>query len=99
LGVVAEEASTERVRIRAADGVSEYQVCLQPADMRLTWRSVDSPDLHGSARVQDGPTGGSNLQVAVSAPDSGPDTERIRAFLAETMRHLECDVSDNFNAG
>ncbi|GII24818.1 hypothetical protein Pme01_44150 [Planosporangium mesophilum] len=49
--------------------------------------------------MQDGPAGGSNLQVAVGAPDGGPGPERIRAFLAETMRHLQRDVSDNFTAG
>jgi hypothetical protein len=51
----------------------------------------------GTARVQDGPAGGSVVHAEVSGSD--PDDEQIHDLLAETMQHLQRDVSDNFNAG
>jgi hypothetical protein len=97
--MVAESHSSQRLRVRAPGGVTEYEVSTVPADLTLSWRSVDSPDLHGTPQVLDVPASGSELRVEVSTPDDGPEPDLVRAFLRETMRHLDRDVSDNFTAG
>ena len=96
-GMTAESADRGRVRVRSGDRVYEYEVKLVPDDLRLSWTALDDSGLAGTARVEDGPAGGSVVHAEVSGRD--PDDEQIRDLLAETMQHLQRDVSDNFNAG
>jgi uncharacterized protein YndB with AHSA1/START domain len=96
-GMTAESTDAGRVRVRSADHVYEYEVELVPDDLRLSWTALDDSGLAGAARVADGPAGGSVVHAEVSGRE--PDDEQIRDLLAETMRHLQRDVSDNFNAG
>jgi hypothetical protein len=67
--------------------------------MRLGWRSMDVAGLHGGAHVEDAPAGGSFVLVEVKASVAVAGEGHLRDVLAETMRHLRRDVSDNFNAG
>jgi hypothetical protein len=39
------------------------------------------------------------VHAEVVLPGAAADDERARRLLAETMEHLQRDVSDNFNAG
>ena len=96
---VTESASTERVRVRVGSQIREYGVEIVPDRLELRWRALDDADLHGAAQVQDAPAGGSVLHAEVAVPGADADDQRVRRLLTETMRHLQRDVSDNFNAG
>jgi uncharacterized protein YndB with AHSA1/START domain len=96
-GMTAEAADRGRVRVRSGDQVYEYEVKLVPDDLSLSWTALDDSGLAGAARVEDGPAGGSVVHAEVSGRDPGEG--QLRELLAETMQHLQRDVSDNFNAG
>jgi uncharacterized protein YndB with AHSA1/START domain len=96
-GLHAESATQERVRVRCGSTVYEYDVEVVPDQLTVRWRSGDVSSGHGSARVRDAPAGGSVLDARVAGADC--DEPRVRELLAETMYHLQRDVSDNFNAG
>ncbi len=98
-GVNAESAETGRVRLRVGAEVREYGAEIVADRLQLRWRALDTEDLNGSVRVDDAPAGGSVVHAEVSVPDGVADDGRVRELLAETMAHLQRDVSDNFNAG
>lgn len=95
VGMTAESVDGGKVLVRAGERTTAYEVEIVGAELRLTWRSTEDDRLHGTARVRDGAAGGSVLHAEVSAPDES----RARTLLAETMAHLQRDVSDNFTAG
>jgi len=97
-GMRAESVRDGSVRVAIGSTTHEYAVEVVPGEMLLRWRASDGDGPRGSARVEDAPAGGSVVLADVELP--GPDGEsRSRELLAETMWHLERDVSDNFNAG
>jgi uncharacterized protein YndB with AHSA1/START domain len=98
-GINTETAGAEHVRLRTGTQVHEYAVQVVPERLRLQWRSLDVAGLHGTAEVRDAPAGRSLVQAEVAVPAGAADGQRARDLLAETMRHLQRDVSDNFNAG
>ena len=93
--VGADSVTTESVKA----GTQEYQVEIVRDALRLDWRSVTEGGAHGSARVEDGPAGGSVVHAEVTAPAAAGDEQAVTAVLDEAMRNLQSDVSDNFNAG
>lgn len=97
-GVNTESATTEAVKLRVGERVQEYAVQIVAERLELQWRSVDGPGLRGTARVEDGDAGGSVVHAEVALPGSASE-DQARDLLGETMRHLQRDVSDNFNAG
>lgn len=97
LGMRAERVRADRVRVEVGARAYDCEIDLVPEQMRLGWRALDVAGLHGGAHVEDAPAGGSFVLAEVNAP--GADEGRLRDVLAETMRHLRRDVSDNFNAG
>jgi hypothetical protein len=99
LGMRAEQVKADRVRVEVGARPYDCEVDVLPEQMRLGWRSLDVAGLHGGAHVEDAPAGGSLVFAEVNAPDAVADEARLRDVLAETMRHLRRDVSDNFNAG
>jgi hypothetical protein len=99
LGMRAERVDADRVRVEVGGRSYECQVDLVPEQMRLGWRSMDVAGLRGGAQVQDAPAGGSFVLVEMNAPVAVADEGHLRDVLAETMRHLRRDVSDNVNAG
>jgi uncharacterized protein YndB with AHSA1/START domain len=99
LGMRAEQINGDRVRVEVGARSYDCAVEVVPERMRLGWRSLDVSGLHGGAQVQDAPAGGSVVLADVHAPGAVADEARLRDVLAETMRHLRRDVSDNFNAG
>jgi uncharacterized protein YndB with AHSA1/START domain len=96
-GMTVDSAESGQVRVRAGGQVHGYGVQVVTDRLELRWHSLDDDGLRGTARVQDGPAGGSVVHAEVAVP--GADDERVRSLLAETMQHLQRDVSDNFNAG
>jgi uncharacterized protein YndB with AHSA1/START domain len=98
-GMRAESVQDDRIRVEVGSRLHEYAVDVVPDELEVRWRSLDVSDLHGAARVEDAPAGGSVVQAEVDVPDGMADDRRLRELLAETMRHLQRDVSDNFNAG
>jgi uncharacterized protein YndB with AHSA1/START domain len=98
-GVNAESADGDRVRLRVGSQIREYGVEVTADRLQVRWHALDADDVRGSARVDDAPAGGSVVHAEVSLPDGLGDDRRVRALLAETMAHLQRDVSDNFNAG
>lgn len=79
-------------------GGREFAVETAADGLRVTWHAVGDGGAHGSARVEDGPAGGSVLHAEVTVP-AGADEQQISGLLDQTMRNLRADVSDNFNAG
>lgn len=98
-GVRAERLDDHRVRLVAADARAVFDIDTDVDNLGLSWRSPDDQRLHARVRVEDGPAGGSQLHVLISMPAGTADEDQARSVLAETMRHLQRDVSDNFNAG
>ena len=98
-GMRAESVDADRVRIEVGSRLHEYAVDVVPDELELRWRSLDDSGPHGTARVEDAPAGGSVVRAEVEVPGANAGDGRPRELLAETMRHLQRDVSDNFNAG
>jgi uncharacterized protein YndB with AHSA1/START domain len=98
-GMNTEPAGADLVRVRLGSRVHEYGVQIVAEQLQVRWRSQDGEGLSGTARVQDEPAGGSVVHAEVVLPGAAADDERARRLLAETMEHLQRDVSDNFNAG
>jgi uncharacterized protein YndB with AHSA1/START domain len=96
-GVHIEWLDGRTVRVTAGSTGRTFAIDAEPDDLSLSWRPEDGRGPHGRVRAEDGPAGGSRLHVTVSVPDHG--TLPARDLLSETMRHLQSDVSDNFNAG
>jgi uncharacterized protein YndB with AHSA1/START domain len=96
-GVRAERPDGRGLRLLAAG--TAFDLDTDADDLRVGWRSPDEPGLHARAQVLDAPAGGSRLRVEAAVPDGVVDEARARAMLAETMDHLQREVSDNFNAG
>ncbi len=95
-GMRAESVQADRVRVAVGSRLHEYAVDVVPDELELQWRSLDDSGLQGTARVEDAPAGGSVVHAEVDVPDATADDRRLRELLAETMRHLQRDVSDNF---
>jgi uncharacterized protein YndB with AHSA1/START domain len=98
-GVTVDSAESGQVWLRVGAQVHQYGVQVVPDRLELRWHSMDDDGLRGTARVQDAPAGGSVVHAEVAVPGDGPDDQQVRSLLAETMQHLQRDVSDNFNAG
>lgn len=98
-GVRAESVEGDRVRLKAGSRLLECAMVVEPDELTVRWRSLDITGLRGTARVTDAPAGGSVLHAEVQVPPAIAGEKRSRELLAETMRHLRRDVSDNFNAG
>lgn len=98
LGVRAERFDGHGLRLVTADASTAFDIDTDVDNMHVSWQSPDDQRLHARARVDDGPAGGSQVYMLVSIPD-GTDEKRVHSVLAETMHHLQRDVSDNFNAG
>jgi uncharacterized protein YndB with AHSA1/START domain len=98
-GMTSESSRTDLVRVRAGSQVHEYGVQVVPEELQIRWRSQETGGVSGTARVQDEPAGGSVVHAEVVLPGPVADDEQVRSLLAETMQHLQRDVSDNFNAG
>ena len=99
LGMHTESAGPDHVRVRAGAQAYECDVRIVPDHLRLEWHVRDVEGLHGTARVEDAPAGGSVVHAEVAVPGGAADEQRASDLLVETMRHLARDVSDNFNAG
>lgn len=97
-GMNTESRDLDKVLVRSGAGTHAYEVETDPEQLRLAWRSVEDAELHGTAEVRDAAAGGTELRAEIALPASA-DESRARELLAETMRHLQRDVSDNFNAG
>jgi uncharacterized protein YndB with AHSA1/START domain len=98
-GLTAESAGPDQARIRSGTQVHTYGVKVVTDHRELQWHSQDVPGLHGTAQVDDGPAGGSVVRAEVVVPAGLAGEGQARDLLAETMVHLQRDVSDNFNAG
>jgi uncharacterized protein YndB with AHSA1/START domain len=98
-GMRAESVEAGRVQVTVGSQLHEYAVDVFAGELELQWRSLDASGLHGSARVEDAPAGGSVVHTEVDCPGAIVDDQRLGELLAETMRHLQRDVSDNFTAG
>ena len=98
-GMTAESAGADGARIRVGEQVHAYGIKVVTDHRELQWHAEDTPGLHGSAQVDDGPAGGSVVRAEIVVPAGVADESRARDLLDETMGHLQRDVSDNFNAG
>ena len=98
-GMNTESADTGRVRVRVGAQVHEYGVQVVPDEFLVRFASLDDSGLNGTARVEDGPAGGSVVHAEVAVPGRAAGDEQVRNLMSETMEHLARDVSDNFNAG
>jgi uncharacterized protein YndB with AHSA1/START domain len=98
-GMRAESVEADRVRVAVGSEVYQYAVDVVGEELTLQWRSLDASGLQGTARVEDAPGGGSVVHADVDSPGAAVDDQRLAELLAETMRHLQRDVSDNFTAG
>jgi uncharacterized protein YndB with AHSA1/START domain len=98
-GMNTESADPGRVRVRTDSQVHEYGVRTAPDQLRVQWHALDDSGVEATARVEDAPAGGSVVHTEVAVPGRAPDDAQVLSLLAETMRHLQRDVSDNFNAG
>jgi uncharacterized protein YndB with AHSA1/START domain len=99
LGMSSESTTVDHVRVRAGSRIHEYAVSSVPDQLRLEWRSQDSTGPRGTAWVEDSPAGGCVVHAEVSLPPDSAQSERAEQLLAESLHHLQRDVSDNFNAG
>jgi uncharacterized protein YndB with AHSA1/START domain len=98
-GMSTESAGVDHVRVLADGQAHEYEVNSVPDQLRVEWRARDSAGLRGAAWVRDAPAGGCVVHAEVAVPGGDAGRERAEELLAEAMRHLQRDVSDNFNAG
>jgi Polyketide cyclase / dehydrase and lipid transport len=98
-GVRTQRLAPRLVRVDTAAGSTEYEISTAPENLRLDWRGLNPPYVHGTASVENRPAGGSRVRVIVAAPDGGPDPEVLWDLLKQAMEHLRRDVSDNLNPG
>ncbi|MEU4216417.1 SRPBCC family protein [Actinoplanes sp. NPDC026623] len=98
-GMRTESAGLDHVRVRAGGQAHEYDVSSAPDQLRVEWRARGSAGLHGAAWVRDAPAGGCVVHAEVTVPGGHAERQRAEELLAESMGHLQRDVSDNFNAG
>jgi uncharacterized protein YndB with AHSA1/START domain len=98
-GFAAEAGDTDRVRVRGGSQVYEFQVQVIADRLQLRWRMLDDSGRDGLIRVEDAPAGGSVVHAQIAAAGPPEQESRLRDLLGESMRHLQRDVSDNFNAG
>jgi hypothetical protein len=98
-GVRIEPLGEQRVRVMVGQTSRECTYSADAGNLCIIWQFAGSPDLHGLARVDDGPVGGSHMRIKVTAPDAADTPQRVRAFIDEAARHLERDLSDNLTAG
>jgi uncharacterized protein YndB with AHSA1/START domain len=98
-GMRAESVEADHVQVAVGSQLHQYAVDVVPDELKLQWRSLDASGPQGTARVEDAPAGGSVVHAEVDFPDATVDDRRLGELLAETMRHLQRDVSDNFTAG
>jgi hypothetical protein len=87
------------VRVVAGGRDYEFDVRSVADELRMEWRGRDSGGVRGVARVRDAPAGGCVVQGEVTVLEGAASRERVAELLAEGLRHLQRDVSDNFNAG
>jgi uncharacterized protein YndB with AHSA1/START domain len=99
LGMSTVSAATDQVEVRADGRTFSYDVSSVPEQLRVEWSSREAGGLRGAAWVRDAPAGGCVVRAEVTFPGGAAEDERVRELLAEAMRHLQRDVSDNFNAG
>jgi hypothetical protein len=95
----AESAGVGHVRVRAGGQVYDYEVSSAAEQLRVEWRARDPAGPQGAAWVCDAPAGGCVVHAEVAVRGGRADRHRAEELLAEAMRHLQRDVSDNFNAG
>ena len=98
-GFTAEAAGTDKVRVRSGLQVREFQIQVIDDRLQMRWRAMDDSGRDGCVRVEDAPVGGSVVHVEIAVAGPREEESRFRSLLSETMRHLQRDVSDNFNAG
>jgi hypothetical protein len=98
-GMTVAGRSDGSVRLASGTDTVDVEVSTTGADMRVTFQVVRPLRLHGSAQVKQAPAGGSQIYVAITTDQPGPDRETVRRLLDEAMRLLERDVDDNFTAG
>lgn len=97
--VQAESVTTESVKVRTGDSADEYQVQIVTDRLEVSWHSPGDGGAHGTARVEDGPAGGSIVHAEVTVAAGAGDEETVTRLLGEAMRNLQRDADDNFNAG
>ncbi len=78
---------------------ADYTVDVVTDKLQVRWQPSGFPGLQGTAEVRDAPAGGSVLRAEVEVPVGAGDQEQAENLLAEAMKLLQRDVSDNFNAG
>ncbi|GAA3454589.1 SRPBCC family protein [Dactylosporangium matsuzakiense] len=98
-GVQGEPAGPGEVRVRAGGVQVRCLVTAEADAMRLRWRLADRDDVQGTVQAVDGPAGGAELRVRVSAPDAAIPAERAEQLLAAAAERLQRDVEDNLSAG
>ncbi|MFI5914374.1 SRPBCC domain-containing protein [Dactylosporangium sp. NPDC051541] len=98
-GVHGEPAGSGEVRLRAGGVQVRCVVATTPEDMRLQWHLADRDDVRGTVQALDGPAGGAQLRVRVSAPDAALPAGRAEQLLADAVERLQRDVEDNLTAG
>ena len=99
LGMSTVSAAVDHVQVRADGQTFRYDVSSVPEQLRVEWCSRESGGLRGAAWVRDAPAGGCVVHAEVAFAGGAADGERVAELLSEAMRHLQRDVSDNFNAG
>ncbi|WP_433041274.1 SRPBCC family protein [Dactylosporangium sp. CS-033363] len=98
-GTRSEQAGPDTIRIRTAGTVLDCAITLAPADLRLQWRLPDRDGVHGTVQAADGPAGGTELHVTISAPDTALDSARTGQLLADVIRRFQSDVEENLTPG
>jgi carbon monoxide dehydrogenase subunit G len=97
LGVRVRRLTGDRVLVEADGWSKELEVTSEPAELRLSGRATDRPDITADAVVEAGAAGGSVVRLRITAGE--PNTALTRDFIREAMGRLQRDVADNFNAG
>jgi hypothetical protein len=92
-------ANGGRVGLLIGDRRIDLDVSTAPEDMRLTVRSLDPLPFEGTAQVQEGGAGGSQVHVVVSAGRSGPDPATIRDLVDRAMGQLRRELDDDLAPG
>jgi uncharacterized protein YndB with AHSA1/START domain len=98
-GFDVETGDRDRIRIRSGSQVYEFQVQVSTDRLQMRWQPLDGSGRDDSVRVDDAPAGGSVVHAEIAVTGPAEQESRLRDLLGESMRHLQRDVSDNFNAG